>query len=168
VGIRIVGSRFGDSFIFAALVWCYTINMFRAFKTLLLWLIMAALPLQGVASTIKSSCGPQHHGLPEVATMSSHHHGHGVDNGQYDGSPMHISAGAAAADNPANLDTPPTAKSSYCSACAACCIGAVAPPSASLWSPATSGPEVITLSPESWVAGVIPSGLERPPKRISA
>lgn len=137
----------------------YTYKMNRVFKTFLLWLLLAALPLQGFAAAVQTSCGPMaHHGLSEMAMEPLHHH---------------------ASDNAANSLTVKSAKpsgdsadakqkSSFCSACATCCVGAVAPPSVFPLTPVYSSSlaAISTLSP--LVTGFIPTGLERPPKRITA
>jgi hypothetical protein len=142
--------------------------MFRVLKTLLLWLIIVALPAQGVAAVIKSSCGPRHHSLMAVASLGVYHHDHDAGSHHHNAIPAHVTLDDVAPDTSASSDSLSTAKSSYCSACAACCVGAVAPPAASLWVPANIRPERIVLSPESGVVSFIPSGLERPPKRIPA
>jgi len=57
---------------------------------------------------------------------------------------------------------------STCSACATCCIGAVAPPSVAVMTSAYSSPLPAIVTPTPLVTGFIPAGLERPPKRITA
>jgi hypothetical protein len=146
--------------------------MFRALKTLLLWLLIAALPVQGFAAVAKASCGPAHHNAAPVAVMTGEpHHGddevhHSHDRG--DGS-MHAAAEGASSDSSASADKlSGTYKSSYCSACVACCVGAVAPPSALILPAAYSSSETVVVSPLPLVAGYIPDGLKRPPRSISA
>jgi len=143
--------------------------MNRLLKIFLLWLLMAALPLQGFAAAMQISCGLRdRHGSAGTATPAqahhhdggafvSHHHRPGTDN--------------AAAHSPAPADKSFAAKQhaeSSCSYCAACCVGATAPPSLAVLTPAYSDslPVVVSLTP--LVTGFIPAGLERPPKRITA
>jgi hypothetical protein len=54
------------------------------------------------------------------------------------------------------------------SLCVSCCVGAVAPPSALDPNAAYSKSLPVIASPSPLVAGVVPHGLERPPKRITA
>ena len=137
-------------------------HMNRAFKTFLLWLLMAALPLQGFAAAMPSGCGSARHGL---AVTEAHHHG-GIAGHGHDG------AHHSASDSAAKTNHAPGAshehQHSSCSACAACCVGATAPPSSSTLTPAYCNSESFVISQVPLVAGFIPAGLERPPKHISA
>lgn len=134
--------------------------MTRVFKTFLLWLLLAALPLQGIAAAIQTSCGPMsHHDSAEtvVVAQSHHHEGDGA------ASPAKVVL-AKATGNATDVKH----ANSSCSACAVCCVGAVAPPSASILTPAYSKTLPVVISPSPLVVGFIPAGLERPPKRITA
>lgn len=140
--------------------------MNRFLKTLLLWLLLAALPFQGIAAVMKTACGPMElDGSTGVAvSMQSHHH--------HDDESMHA-AHAAAADDTAvkpSPDAPSDAKHTHtaCSACASCCVGAVAPPFASDAISSCSGSLPVVTSPPPLLASVVPGGLERPPKHITA
>lgn len=143
--------------------------MSRFLKTLFIWLVIASVPIQGMAAVVKASCGPRHHAVMDVAVTvmtaehSNHHHDMGADH-------THSASMAADAGDAASsaTDEAPIVKSSYCSACAACCVGAAAPPVSSIRVPSDSNPESVVLSPEPLVTGFIPGGLERPPKHISA
>lgn len=42
---------------------CQTNCMPRIFQTLLLWLLMAALPIQGMTTVVKTFCGAERHDL---------------------------------------------------------------------------------------------------------
>lgn len=142
--------------------------MNRFFKNLLLWLLLAALPLQGVSAAIKSAYGPmEHHGSAEM-TMSgqSHHH---------DGDAMEMPdtnlAGANADMISAKSPDQPFSdkhKHSSCSACATCCVGGVALLSAAVMTSAYSNSLPSIVTPFPFVTGFIPAGLERPPKRVTA
>src|SRR6478672_5648940 len=100
--------------------------MNRVFKTLLLWLLMAALPIQGMAAVVKASCGPRHHALSmqNAAPVVEHHHDAGSTSHVHHAFDT-VSAGEPGDGSP---DVKPVQKTSYCSACATCCIGAAAPP----------------------------------------
>lgn len=133
--------------------------MNRDFKTFLLWLLLFALPVQGFAAAVRLSCGSEHHtDLPTAAKTAQdiHHHHHEFQN--------QTVQDAASTDFPAaQLDD---YESSYCSACAACCAGAVVPPSIVDWSPFFSSSFSPVTSSASSFTGHIPAGLERPPRHI--
>lgn len=142
--------------------------MNRFLKTLLLWLLLAALPLQGVSAAIKSACGPMEpYGSAEM-TMSdqSHHHG-GAATQMPHTNFAHASADTNFAKSP-DQSFGDKHKHSICSACATCCMGALAPPSITVLTSAytSSLPSIVTPTP--FVTGFIPAGLERPPKHITA
>ena len=129
-------------------------------KTFLLWLLTAALSLQGFAAAAQTPCGPvAHHDQAEIAmVMHSHHHeGDGATDS------VKVAAAKSSGDSPGAKH-----KSSFCSACATCCVGAVAPPSVSVLTPVYSSSLPAISAPSPFVTGFIPSGLERPPKRITA
>ncbi len=133
-------------------------RMKRAFHTFLLWLLIAALPLQGFAAALQASCGTSaHHAAAETAAPAQSHaqHDHEASAGHHD-------------DTGDTGDIAAKHKHSSCSACAACCIGAIAPPSASLASMAYSNARPAVSAPAPLLTGFIPPGLERPPKRVTA
>ena len=138
----------------------YTYEMNRVLKTFMLWLLLAALPLQGFAAAVQASCGPMaHHGSSEMVMQAESHNHEG------DGA---ASASIVAAAKSSGGLADAKHKSSFCSACATCCVGAVAPPSVSILTPVYSNSLPVIFSPVPLVAGFIPAGLERPPKRITA
>lgn len=142
--------------------------MNRFFKTLLLWLLLAALSLQGVSAAINTACGPiEHHNSPEITlSVQPHHH----DGEAMEGPDVSVAGISADAKTEISLDQSlgDKHKHSSCSACATCCAGTVAPPSVAVITSAytSSLPSVVTPTP--LVTGFIPAGLERPPKRITA
>lgn len=148
--------------------------MTRVFKTFVLWLLIAAMPIQGLASVIKASCGPQHHNVTPtlVAMAMDHHHvaAQGTPHDHAHPAENHVLADAEAAEPSANLasDMQPVHKTSYCSACAACCIGATAPPPSVSLTPVFSTATTVVFPPVVSFTGFIPSGLERPPRLLSA
>jgi hypothetical protein len=141
------------------------------FKISLLWLLIAALPIQGMAAFVKASCGPAHPEWLLTAIMSEAHH--------HDGElARHHHEGNAVADNH-QIGAPPTAaaalpdadythQSSFCSACAECGFGDAAPPPTAPWNPALVRSETAVLPPSIQFTGYIPAGLERPPRHPSA
>lgn len=138
--------------------------MNRLLTTLLVWLLMAALPLHAVAASVSMSCAPvqQQSNAVEMADHASHaaaddshaHHGvHAMDSAE------------TAADGDASDTKAGKLSHSSCSACSAFCIGAVAPPSSSLSVPSFDGSEAVIVAPADLVAGFIPDGLQRPPRQ---
>jgi len=138
--------------------------MKRTLKTLLLLLVIAALPLQGAAAAMRLSCGPDHHHPAQGASAAGAHH--------HSATAPHSDADHAAFKTAANADHAPVAPDghahSYCSACAACCVGSAAPPSASIPTASREGSEFIAVAPAPLLAGFIPASLERPPRTIFA
>ena len=137
--------------------------MNRLLTTLLVWLLMATLPLHALAASVNLSCTPvphhmgapsgQGHTAPERAAddMHAHHGGHAADaNANADDD----ADGGEAADLP----------HSSCSACSVFCVGAVAPPSAPLSLPGAIGSESVAVASADVLTGFIPDGPQRPPR----
>lgn len=154
--------------------------MTRRYTRLLICLLMAALPLQGFAAVLKSFCGPAHHQVMQVAKVAAPHrhvvaaaghhgHQHGHPDGhqravvQADHTVQPVDLAAAASENGKSA----SAKSAYCSACAAGCVGAVAPPTALLAPSDLREPSRLILPASPVLSGVVPAGLERPPKILA-
>jgi len=142
--------------------------MNRVFKTLLLWLLMAALPIQGMAAVVKASCGSRHHAMqnaaPVAAQVVEHHHDAGSASHAHHAFDT-VSAGEPGDGSP---DVKPVQKTSYCSACATCCIGAAAPPPTVFLASIVTSVEAAIAPPVISFTGFIPAGLERPPRPHSA
>lgn len=136
--------------------------MNRTLKTLLLWLLIATLPIQGLAAAMQTSCGPAHHAALEVAVDgNAHHHDGGAMPDLDDAVAAHHSASGL----PSTSDHTSTPHKHLSSAC---CVGAIAFTSSTLFTPTYTSSELVLVSPSPLVTGFIPTGLERPPKRISA
>ncbi|CAL61741.1 conserved hypothetical protein; putative exported protein [Herminiimonas arsenicoxydans] len=136
--------------------------MNRTLKTLLLWLLVATLPIQGLAAAMQTSCGPAHHTALEVAVDdNAHHHDGGAMPDLDDAVAAHHSASGLSSTSD-HTSTPHKHLSS------ACCVGAIAFTSITLFTPTYTSSELVLVSPSPLVTGFIPTGLERPPKRISA
>jgi hypothetical protein len=138
-------------------------SMHRLVRTLLLWFMIAALPLQGIAAAANITCGPAHHEMtqPSVPATSSqaalndsHEH--------HDMAMMHEHSVADPAPGSHKHS------SSFCSSCAACCVGAVAPPVS------LKQPSLPSLSETAYIPAAVPvaefiqAGPERPPRHFSA
>lgn len=140
--------------------------MNRTVKTFIVWLLMLMLPLHAVAASVGMSCAPirQHEassaGMAHQQSAPDAHAHHGGDHAAH-------GAGTAADDDASASGIAKQAHSS-CSACSAVCAGAVAPPSAFSSLPTFDGSDAVLVSPPSLVAGFIPDGPQRPPRRQSA
>jgi hypothetical protein len=134
--------------------------MNRVLKTFVLWLLMFAFSMQGVAAAAQISCGPDHHGT--IASLSMHHHdltSHGTHHHYHDGNAL-----ADAGQSDISADTGKQLGASQCSACAACCVGAIIAPSFMSWDTAHNGSHPVLVPPPIFVSGHIPDGLKRPPR----
>ena len=141
--------------------------MNRFLKTLLLWLLLAALPLQGIAAAMQTACGPlkQDDSAETTLSVQSHHH---------DGDAMNMSDTDAADAGAVVKSAMPHDKSAgdqhkhaSCSACASCCVGAFAPPSTAVITPTYSNLLPAVVTPVPLLTSFIPTGLERPPKPVT-
>jgi len=147
--------------------------MNRFLKTFLLWLMIAALPIQGIAAVVKATCGPKHHAMSSMSAVSSEHqHPDGsVHHHHHDASDRvsTVAVSVALTDDASNdSNSNHVHKASTCSACAACCVGATAPPpSINIPSVFRSAQTLVIPSVISF-AGITPASLERPPRHFSA
>jgi hypothetical protein len=146
--------------------------MRRDLKTLLLWLLVAVLPLQGVAAAAMTSCHARLYPGQAAMETAKHHHA---------GKMMHLHASGSAVDVDVHamhhahhqgdhqgdhqLQDKHDASTS-CSACAACCIGAAALPAGLDWTFVRNGSEPVQTFPSPFMTGFIPAGLERPPRPL--
>lgn len=136
--------------------------MNRLIKILTIWMLLLVLPAQAMASAIKISCGPSHHSISSAGATASEHAHENSDHG------IHQHKQVADSVNDRTLpDLPEQSekfKSSYCSACAACCIGLAMMPSSAEWSPEYSSAFIPVIPSSSLFTGHIPAGPERPPR----
>ncbi len=145
---------------------CYPWKMNRKLKTFLLWLLICLVPLQGIAASLRASCGPDNQvtasasdaTIHDVATVTSHHdsmtHRHAATS----------DAGLSTTDHGHAHQH----KSAFCGTCGSCCIGAFAPPSKIDWELPISEVSIAIISPAPLVTGYFPNGLERPPRHTPA
>lgn len=112
--------------------------MNRTLKTLLLLVLMAALPLQGTAAALRVACEAGH--PPSLQ--------------------------ATGAGNTSTLEAAPATPDDHYPA--ACCISAAVPSAPASFAPAHIRSEPVTAFLPSLAAGFIPARLERPPKPLSA
>ena len=123
----------------------YFSAMMRLFKTWLILILMALLPLQAVAAGIRMACAS---GQQQV---------------------VRLPADTTAAPCYRAQETPQTAdahgeRHATCSACSAFCLGAFMPASFGPRLPDGSGAEDVTATETRLPAGFIPDGPRRPPR----
>jgi hypothetical protein len=126
--------------------------MNRRIKSLLVWLLLFALPLQGMAAAVQASC-TSHHALMQAGAMpahASHLAGHVAHH--------HDSTHSANASGDKLQDT------GSCSSCASCCVGAIAIASQFDIAPVAGPVSGVIAALPPLFAGFIPSRLERPPR----
>jgi hypothetical protein len=142
--------------------------MLGALKKIFLWLVIAALPLQGFASVVASTCGPDHELMvaaggavdrSDAGGNGDHHH---VGSGHPDVKLTSAHAGSTQSDHEHHH------KTSFCGTCGACCAGAFALSSTIVWAPSEAQFKADIIAPAPLVTGFIPGGLERPPRPYSA
>ena len=143
--------------------------MNRFVRLFLIWLLIAVLPLQGVAASMRMTCiVDASSGVPtETATVaarpnpSAHRHHAGMLHTEMNAKPEPTADGHAVG----HLNHH---KNASCSSCGSCCIGAFALPAP--WSISLNNAQasVDIVSPSPLVTGFIPNGLERPPRQIFA
>ncbi len=139
-------------------------------RTLFVWLLVLALPVQGAAAASMVFCNPNHHGggvagAPASSTATDHtHHGHaGAGHGS------HVGAAAEVVGDPIPGcdEERGHATVQKCSACASCCaMGAILATVPAV--PATDpAPTVFaTLAPA--VEAFATDGPDRPPRDVLA
>ena len=131
---------------------------------MLVWLLMAALPLHAVAASVNMSCAPVPSPAP-AALVAEHamHAAYGASHGDVHAQHAGHAADAVSDNDGAHAKAGKLTHSS-CSACSAFCAGAVAPPSFSMPLPAFDGSDAVLVAHADFVAGFIPDGLRRPPR----
>lgn len=145
--------------------------MVSLIKTLLIWMLVLAIPAQGVAAAGMAFCGPHHHGGGAAAQMqpgapATHAHHDGAAEAQHD----HPHAAAQVdkvSSASAAFDKASDAGKHKCSACASCCsAGAILSSVLAVVSPLFA-PTVITAVAPS-VDMFAADGPERPPRIVLA
>ena len=143
-------------------------------QTLLIWLLVLAVPAQGAAAATMRFCGPHHHGgaaqthdrQSGSAERSNPHSLAQVALGHHD------MAAQADADDPASAGSAALSQGGYdvkqkCSACASCCsVGAI--PSPVLAVPALAVAPTVFCTVVPTVEAFAADGPERPPRIVLA
>ena len=139
----------------------YCAPMLRLFKTWLILLLIAAVPLHAATAGMGLACAsaavqasPGASPAAALPTASCHRHAAiGMDAD---------AAAAQAGDSGAQNEHP------SCSACSAACMGACMPPPVPGALPILAGAESVSIAAMPLLAGIIPDGLRRPPRRLHA
>ena len=143
-------------------------------RSLIVWLVLLAVPFQGFASAAMLACGPEH-ATPAGVTVPDAAHGHDAVHGASHGA-AHAAAqdmsghdhASTAHDGPDKPDSSEHANGHACSACSACSIGAAIAP-AVLPALAVHAPALLTAP---FADGHVPSVdlalPERPPRPLPA
>lgn len=160
--------------------------MVMVWRALFIWLLVLAVPVQGLAAALMVSCGshqragamasllPAHMGQAATAAHRlGSAHAPGVQ-GDAAAAPcphqaQHAGAGGTgeAAAGTADAAAPASIDGHTCSACAACCsVGA--PQALALAVPAAAGPGALSAAVQAAVDRFAADGLERPPRAMSA
>jgi len=140
-------------------------------RSLFVWLMALALPLQGMAAAGMQACGPMHERTGSAASASAahvpgHEHAQFSHSAHAAHSTDHGDAHPAAADlSPEDSELP--AAGHQCGACASCCP-AVALPSEVAFALASGAGAVVIPAAPARVASFVPPGFERPPRAILA
>ncbi|MFZ2650850.1 MAG: hypothetical protein WA210_12185 [Burkholderiaceae bacterium] len=139
-------------------------------RTLLIWLLVLAVPAQAAAAATMAFCGPNHHGgaraalAAQVAAAAHAHHGSATQSPhEHDGAAAQPDDDAAAAGSAATPGKFVQADAQKCSVCASCCSGAA------ILGTVVAVP-ALEVSPTQFIA-VVPTvaafsadGPERPPR----
>ena len=139
-------------------------------RTLLIWLLVLAVPAQGAAAATMAFCGTNHHGSgsarAEVSADVSMHRHHGDAESVHEVRSGASATMAAADDAQAGAKVSQAAKQK-CSACASCCsLGAILTTVPVV--PATdSAPTVFTIVVPT-VDALAADGPDRPPRNVPA
>jgi hypothetical protein len=154
--------------------------MSRLSKSLLLYLLMLAIPAQGFAASTLLFCGPVHQ-RGTTAQESDHHSGHGHSYTRAADHQAHLlpavsvnSPGLASIDaagdstnSDGGLGIAGEPGKSSCSACAACCMGVAAPATEQRLQPADPAIERTAATPFRSI-GFVTDGPRRPPRSFLA
>ena len=137
-----------------------TMLMNRLLKALLLWLLIAALPVQGFPAALPMHCAPSLQHVLAADDAAGHQHGVPM---------MQAQSGHAVAHASLAMDQSPAAHphtGSFCSACAACCISATALPAVAISTPVHGASQPVVVSSTLVATDYITAGLERPPRPL--
>ena len=155
--------------------------MSRVVRAFLVWAMVIAVPVQGMAASAMLFCGTGHQrmmqgpGVDASAAVSGHdghaaHHAattdHGVHEHPVSGGPV-VSESSAGSDADGGQGLSPHHGKFGCSACAAC-FSMLALPASFALPEAASLAQPVRMSPDAAIASHQPDGLDRPPRTANA
>ena len=148
--------------------------MYKLTRTVLTWLLMFAIPVQGFAATAMLFCAHGHHSTVARAIsqspISDHHAGLPAQAGHQHGDQAKLTSASQSSDlSVAHVASAKIGKvaDGKCSACATCCTGSIIVSTQSFSHVAMTSSERISFIQESFV-NYTPEGLDPPPKSFLA
>lgn len=144
----------------------------RLLRTLLMWLLALALPVQGFAAASMAGCGARH-GVAAVHSHAMGMHGHAAQLAHH--AHGHLANAMAQAGHSHHADEGATSghhhdgkfSKTSCSACASCCMSAALPATLVVFEATRVRDTFVSLAPQP-VASFVSGGLERPPRPVLA
>jgi hypothetical protein len=137
------------------------------FRFYLLWCAILAIPIQGFASTSMLVCGPRHAQMAAAESHSpAHESGAKHDHARHDHATAAPEDRAEGATDGGSFLKIVKIKCLACAACGAVSATAPAPSVPSLAITRAQGAPIAFLSVS--YAGIVPAGLERPPRTIAS
>ena len=143
-------------------------------RTLFIWLLALAVPVQGAAAATMAFCGPSHHGgaaADQMQSVGPADQAHHIASASSEHAHHHV-APSADEVSAAPADSTPTSAFSQaskhkCSACASCCsVGAILNAVVAVPTPVLSPTLFSTVVPS--VAAFAADGPDRPPRHVLA
>ena len=143
-------------------------------RTLLVWLLVLAVPAQGAAAVTMAFCGPNHHGGSAAASAQQagpaellNHHSDGQSTPGHHEMAAQADESDSASASPATSSPGSHAVKQKCSACASCCsLGAILSPPLAVPAPAVT-PTVFSVVVPT-VSAFAADGPDRPPRIVLA
>lgn len=128
-------------------------------RYLIVWLMLLALPFQGIASAAMLTCahGSMRQAAPDAGAMAATQHDATMNEGHCDEQVVSVSAPAGHHGDAHDHD-------GRCSACADCCIGAALAPAPALGVAAPDAPAIFHHAAAGHLAAVDLALPERPPR----
>lgn len=149
--------------------------MNRILRTVLLYLLAMALPLQGWAAVTQSVCPPAMHQTDGQSThvamplhdMSGHamHAEHGHDT--HADLPAVSDADHEQSQDPGSMKHDKHAGATTCSICAVCHVGAALLPNMPEFAAPACDAAIVAIGDSSLLPSHIPDGIKRPPRHFS-
>jgi hypothetical protein len=140
------------------------IHMRFIVRTVMLWILIASMPVQGIAAAMRLPCALAHAAMatPGIAPMEDCDEPQMMVPAAERGTQEQATTGAVLQDMPCDKDS--DQKHSSCRTCGACHIGAFAPPSFISFTAAVTHFTDDYISPISSWKGWIPDRIDRPPR----